>query len=189
MNPRQARFGAALRSGIYEVVAIRKLARRLPYMLLFSVIWVILNEKIGWEQIVTGLVLSLAALAITDSQLLLSDYTWVYRINPLRLLRYAAVLLGQIYASGFSAIVRIVRGRDDTDIVRYETALDDDLAVALLANAVTLTPGTVTVDIGEEDGRQHLEILTFTPMASQAAIRRLERILSRETTVKGEPEC
>ncbi len=95
-------------------------------MLLFSVIWVILNEKIGWEQIVTGLVLSLAALAITDSQLLLSDYTWVYRINPLRLLSYAAVLLGQIYASGFSAIARIIRGRDDTDIVRYETALDDD---------------------------------------------------------------
>jgi hypothetical protein len=47
----------------------------------------------------------------------------------------------------------------------------------------------VTVDIGEENGRQHLEILTFTPMASQSAIRRLERILGRETARKGEPGC
>ncbi|NLO36920.1 MAG: Na+/H+ antiporter subunit E [Clostridiaceae bacterium] len=158
-------------------------------MLLFTVIWVILNEKIGWESIGTGFVLSLAVLAITDSQLLLSDYAWIYRINPLRLLRYAAVLLGQIYASGFAAIGRIVRGRDDSEIVRYVTGLDDDLAVALLANAVTLTPGTVTVDIGEEDGRQHLEILTFVPMTSQASIRRLERILGGKTTRKQEPGC
>lgn len=163
---------------------IKKLLRRLPYMVTFTLIWVILNEKLGWQQILTGCILSLAVLAFTNSQLLMGDYRHIYSIRFQTLLRYFVYLIGQIYKSGFTVIARIIRGHDAVQFIDYEATLIDELSLTLLANAITLTPGTVTVDLD----RQVLQVLSFEDAAtvrkqhgvdSQQSIRSIERILQR----------
>ncbi|MDW7657420.1 MAG: Na+/H+ antiporter subunit E [Bacillota bacterium] len=153
-------------------------------MVTFTLIWVILNEKLGWQQIVTGCILSLAVLAFTNSQLLMEDYRHIYSIRLFTLIRYFIYLIAQIYKSGFTAIARIIRGHDAVQFNDFESTLDDDLSLTLLANAITLTPGTVTVDLN----RHVLKVLSFEEVStskknhsadSQLSIRTIERILHR----------
>jgi multicomponent Na+:H+ antiporter subunit E len=66
------------------------------------------------------------------------------------LLIFLVILLWKIYAASFKVAWRVLTGRIHPRIVHFRTRLKYDLARALLANAVTLTPGTVTLDLEED---------------------------------------
>lgn len=123
----------------------------------FTGFWLILNESLALSQILTGLLLSTVSLLFTNRYLLECDYLVTYAIKPGVLLHYAMYLFVQIYLSGFSAILKIIKGEDAVKIIEYETCLSNDLGICLLANAITLTPGTVTIG---KNGRL-LQILAF----------------------------
>jgi multicomponent Na+:H+ antiporter subunit E len=64
-----------------------------------------------------------------------------------QLLIYLIWLIGQIVRANLSVIARVLGGGIDPAIVRIRTNARTDLGRTLFANAITLTPGTVTVDI------------------------------------------
>jgi multicomponent Na+:H+ antiporter subunit E len=65
-----------------------------------------------------------------------------------QLLIYLFWLIGQIIRANLSVVARVLgAGRIDPAIVRIRTNARTDLGKALFANAITLTPGTVTVDV------------------------------------------
>ncbi|PNX47524.1 MAG: cation:proton antiporter, partial [Thermoplasmata archaeon M11B2D] len=45
---------------------------------------------------------------------------------------------------------RVITGRINPGIVKIHPDLKTDLGITMLANSITLTPGTLTVDIDEE---------------------------------------
>lgn len=118
-------------------------------MAAYTFTWVILNESLEWYIIAVGLCLSLVVLFFTDTHLLMNSYSRAYQLRPLVLLKYLVLLIIQIYKSGFSVIRRIIAGKDDVCIIEHPSYLEDGLSQILLANAITLTPGTVTLDIVE----------------------------------------
>jgi multicomponent Na+:H+ antiporter subunit E len=63
---------------------------------------------------------------------------------------YLAVMLASIYLASFRVAVSIVTGRINPRIVHFRTRLSSEIARALLANSITLTPGTVTLDLDED---------------------------------------
>jgi multicomponent Na+:H+ antiporter subunit E len=67
----------------------------------------------------------------------------------IRLLVYLVWLLSEIVKANISVIARVLSPirSIDPDIVRLKASGKSDLARALFANSITLTPGTVTVDI------------------------------------------
>src|SRR5262245_40366904 len=68
-----------------------------------------------------------------------------------QLLIYLAWLIGQIIRANLSVVARVLgAGGIDPAIVRIRTNARTDLGRALFANAITLTPGTVTVDVNGE---------------------------------------
>ena len=109
------------------------------------------------------------------------DYLDVYAIKPEVLLHYSLYLFIQIYQSGFSAILKIIKGEDAVKIINYETCMRNELGICLLANAITLTPGTVTIG---KNGRL-LQILafqdenTFTDITEGKSCSPYEMILRR----------
>lgn len=136
---------------------MKKLASRLRPVPLFMAVWIILNEEISWQQILTGLVFSLIALYVTNTMLLKGDYASTFRIRFLTLLRTFITIIAQVYVSGIKTIPHIWRGRGEVAIDDYTSTLDQELPLAMLAMAVTLTPGTVTVNLAE----RNLQILHF----------------------------
>lgn len=155
------------------------MAGHAPYAALYTLTWVILKEDFSWPQVLVGLVFAVMAIAMTKSTLLAEEYRGLYGINLFRLVGFYLLLIPLMYKSGLSAIGRIIRGQDDVCIVRYTSQLQDDLLLMLLANAITLTPGTVTVKIAAND----LQILSFKSLTDSSmqndfkSVRRIERIL------------
>ncbi|MEX1197261.1 MAG: Na+/H+ antiporter subunit E [Pseudohongiellaceae bacterium] len=70
-----------------------------------------------------------------------------------QLLRYWVYLVGQILLSNIKMVKIILSPNPDIDprIIRVRTRQNSELGRVVLGNSVTLTPGTVTVDIrGDE---------------------------------------
>ena len=120
----------------------------LSVAILLSIFWLLLSGHY------VALILGLGALSI----LLV---TWfVYRMdrvdgesNPLRLgvglLQYLAWLMWQVVLSNLHLLKLAFQGPTalSPQIIRYETTLKSDFEKFLLANSITLTPGTITMKI------------------------------------------
>lgn len=69
-----------------------------------------------------------------------------------RALAYGLFLVKEIVAANIAVIKLIYSGKElEPLLVRFNTGLDSDAARVLLANSITLTPGTITVELeGDE---------------------------------------
>ena len=68
--------------------------------------------------------------------------------------------------------------------LRLRTKLKSDIGLTFLANSITLTPGTTTVDIDKPNGYIYVHILSLKegrdkPEDRQYVVDRFERILER----------
>ena len=68
-------------------------------------------------------------------------------------------------------------------IVKVKTSLRSDTALTFLANSITLTPGTMSVDVDRADGILYIHWIDVQARdvagASRLIVERFERILSR----------
>jgi len=86
----------------------------------------------------------------------------------LRLPRYVPWLLGQIALASVDVLFRVLGLRPvDPCVLRFKPDLDSDFGRVTLANSITLTPGTVTIDV-EEDGT--FLVHAIAPEAAAAVI-------------------
>lgn len=62
---------------------------------------------------------------------------------------YFFKLIFEIYKSSFSHILRIIKGNCNPTIVNVQLDLRDPFLIMLISNSITLTPGTITIDVNE----------------------------------------
>ena len=58
--------------------------------------------------------------------------------------------------------MRVITGRINPGIVRISPGLKTDLGVLLLANSITLTPGTLSVEVDEESGDLFVHVINVS---------------------------
>ncbi len=70
-----------------------------------------------------------------------------------RLIIYFFYLIWQILVAGVDVALRVMRPKLDISpgIIKVRTPLRDDLSVTLNANSITLTPGTITIDVEQDE--------------------------------------
>ena len=130
-----------------------------PLAVLLFVFWVILSGKIDFFHLAAGAVSSLAIAAATCRLYALSPPVGPAGRHPfwtfpwIRLAAYAPWLARQIVVSSFQ-VARIVlspKMKIRPSVVKFDYPLPHNIARATLANSITLTPGTVTIDVrGDE---------------------------------------
>ena len=126
------------------------------FLMLFSV-WLILNGKITLEICLFGVavcsVIYFAACRVTGFSVK-KDWFFIRRI-PYGI-AYAAVLFWEIVKANCAVVRVILSGRKpDPAIVVFSVPLQTEWAKVLLANAITLTPGTITVSVEGDRFRVH----------------------------------
>ena len=76
-------------------------------------------------------------------------------LNPKRWLLLFIYAIGPFFWSltkaNFDVAYRIITGKIKPGIVKIHPGLKTDLGITLLANSITLTPGTLTVDVDKEN--------------------------------------
>lgn len=116
--------------------------------LLFFAIWVILNSRITLEVVLFGVVIATLMFAFICKFM---DYSikkelWFFK-NFFLLLWYLIVLIVEILKANFAVVKMIfsVKYQIEPALVSFKSPLKTGFANFLLANSITLTPGTITV--------------------------------------------
>lgn len=149
-------------------------------LLLFFFIWIVFNGKITVEITLFGIVI--AALVFTFICRFM-DYSpqkeMVLYKRSLYLLGYVWVLGVEIVKANLAVIHMILTNREIMEpvIVRFRTNLKTDFAKVLLANSITLTPGTITVSLEEDEYLVHcLDNSLAEGMEDSIFVKMLEKI-------------
>jgi multicomponent Na+:H+ antiporter subunit E len=139
---------------------MRQLARRWPWLVLLTAAWVLLQGEATAGNLLGGLAASILVLALAP----LSIERRRHRIHVLGLVRY----LGFVAWSLVTSSIDVVRTslvptppRLRSGIVRCELPGASPLVTTLVANAITLTPGTLTLaaDASTDPAVLHVHVL------------------------------
>ncbi len=112
------------------------------------IFWIILSGKLTAEILITGVFVSAAVFLFARSFLSwsFSKERAVYKLIPLAVL-YFLTLVVEIFKANLSVMPYIFgRKKPAGVVVRFDTELKSDMANVVLANSITLTPGTITLD-------------------------------------------
>ena len=122
--------------------------------ILFLFAWIIFNGKVTLEILIFGVIIAAAMLLFMCKFM---DYSLKKELNVYKksgwFLAYVALLLREIVKANLAIIPKILTIQEEMEpiIVSFRTTLKSDFTKMLLANSITLTPGTITVSLeGDE---------------------------------------
>lgn len=127
-------------------------------LIIFFLAWIIFNGQVTLEIILFGLAISAAVFWFMCRFM---DYSlkkeWKLYKSVGFFFRYAVVLLKEIIKANLDIIPRIYTIEETMEpvIVKFKVNLKSDFTRVLLANSITLTPGTITVALEENEYTIH----------------------------------
>ncbi|CDN53160.1 Na(+)/H(+) antiporter subunit E [Neorhizobium galegae bv. officinalis bv. officinalis str. HAMBI 1141] len=116
--------------------------------LVFAVVWVTVTGSATLQNLIFGFVLSTLALWIVRDEMGARGY-W-RRLG--RILSLLALFLKELALSAWKVAVLVMSPRMDLKpgIFAFPLTVTRDFEITLLANLITLTPGTLSVDVSED---------------------------------------
>lgn len=125
-------------------------------VLLFA-FWMLLSGNTQIKFITYGVLTSVIASWVCYPLLLVSNLAgtkkyFIFGINPFKLIYYFFWLMWQLILANIDVIKATVRPELQINpcVVRFRYKADNPMAEVILANSITLTPGTVTMNVTPE---------------------------------------
>ena len=122
---------------------------RILTAIVFTLLWIGVTGSASIPNILFGLLIAAAAAwLVRDDR---HEFRFA-RIRPLKLLKLGWVFLVELLKSGIRIAIVVTRKElvVNPAIVAYPLKVTRDFEITLLANLITLTPGTMSVDLSED---------------------------------------
>lgn len=121
------------------------------FIILFGT-WLLLTWSLAPAQVIAGIVITLIVIGLVGDLFIFKARA----LNPVRIfwaILYIPYLLWFIIEANFDVAYRVISPEMPIrpGIVKIKTSLTSDIARTALANSITLTPGTMTVDINNDE--------------------------------------
>jgi multicomponent Na+:H+ antiporter subunit E len=155
--------------------------RRLSLFVLLLAAWVLLvwpfvpGKGIAWQDVLAGLVVALlATLVMRPTEPASPDVPCCCPCGLLWIVPYLGVLAWYVLKANLDVAYRVLHPDMPIKpgIVRVKTRLRGPAAITLLANSITLTPGTLTVN-ASEDGTLYVHWIYVTSTNDDEAAREI----------------
>ena len=161
--------------------------RRLIYFVLAFLVWVLAawpfaDGRVDLQVVVAGLIAAALAALLFHDILPKEHHIFVSPIRVFWLLVYIPVFFYYVIRANLDVVYRALHPAMPIrpGIVKIKTNLKSDSAVTALANSITLTPGTLTVDL-TDDGFLYVHWInvkdTDVEKATAHIVSRFERLL------------
>jgi multicomponent Na+:H+ antiporter subunit E len=130
--------------------------------ILCFIFWLLLTLSLSPRDLVLGVLVSLGA-ALFSARFFVHEEAY-HLYNPVRLFRllyyFIFVFMGELIKANWDVAKRALSPKLPVrpGIVKVPSEVKSDYAQAMLANSITLTPGTITMDIAEEDDQAYYYI-------------------------------
>jgi multicomponent Na+:H+ antiporter subunit E len=127
--------------------------RRIILILFCFAVWLLLTWTLNWQHLVVGCVVAIVTgisfgfLYKNDSLKILNIVRWFWALV------YIPVFVWEMAKANVDVASRVLLGRlrpIKPGIVKVRTKLKSEMGKVFLANSITLTPGTLTVDLKDE---------------------------------------
>ena len=144
--------------------------------LVFLIIWIIFNEKLNLEILLFGLVISAAVFAFVCKCM---DYSIQKELHFYQkvpgMLRYVFALVKEILVANLHVCRMILSEEEEIDpaLVQFQTDMETPAGRAFYANAITLTPGTITVSLEDDTYAVHCLDESLAQGLSDAKLERM----------------
>ena len=115
------------------------------------------------EELIIGAVLAVVVGAVLRNRFIGKD---LRMLNPRRWFTFIAYLFPFFFAmakANIDVAYRVITGRINPAILKINPKLDRDLAITMLANSITLTPGTLSVDVDPETNELYVHWINVKP--------------------------
>ena len=121
------------------------------FLLLFA-LWLVFNGQITLEIVIIGALVSAALYFFCCKFLGFSFKKDLIIVRELPLIfSYIFNLIIEVIKAAFATTLLIFKkGQPNSSIIKFKSGLKTETARVLLANSITLTPGTITVDLTDD---------------------------------------
>lgn len=148
--------------------------------LLFFLVWLIFNGNVTLEIVIFGLVIAAVMFAFICKFMGHSIHKeLIYMKKSGYFFRYILILIREIFKANMAVIHLILTDREEVEpvMISCHTDLKTDMAKAILANSITLTPGTITVSMEENELVVHcLDKSMADGMEDSVFVKMLEKL-------------
>jgi len=131
--------------------------RRLIYFVLAFVIWILLtwpfvDGKIDIQVVIAGLIASVIVAVLFHEILPKEHHIFISPVRVFWFLVYVPVFFYYMMKANLDVVYRALHPKMPIrpGIVKIKTTLKTESGITALANSITLTPGTLTVDLTDD---------------------------------------
>jgi len=133
--------------------------------LIYLVLTIGSGNIILWNaaELIIGAIFALLVAALVKNRYLGKS---LRMLNPVRWFIWLIYLFPFFFAMAVANVdvaYRVITGRINPGIVKISPNLKNDMALTILANSITLTPGTLSVDVDEETNDLYVHWINVQP--------------------------
>ena len=155
--------------------------RRVIYFIVALIIWIIaawpfVDGKLDVQVMLAGVVASFIVAILFHEMLPKEHHVFVSPVRIFWAIVYVPVFFYYVIKANLDVVYRALHPRMPIrpGIVKIKTALKTDSAITALANSITLTPGTLTVDL-TDDGHLFVHWINVKSDDVEQATRHIAR--------------
>jgi multicomponent Na+:H+ antiporter subunit E len=128
--------------------AATRLRHQGPLIVWLVLVWILLWGTWSWANLLSGLLVALAVLTLLP----LPHVVGGTRVRPVPLLVFVGHFVADLFTSGAEVAWQALRpgGVRRTAIVRVQLRADSDLLLTMVAEATSLVPGSLVLDLDRE---------------------------------------
>jgi len=156
--------------------AVTRLRHQIPLVAWLVLVWILLWGTWSWANVLSGLVVALAVLVLLP----LPHVVGGVRVRPVPLLVFLGHFTVDLLVSAAQVAWVAVRpgGVQQSAIVRVQLRADSDLILTMVAEATSLVPGSLVLDLDREERLITVHLLHVDD--EEAVAREKEDVLRTE---------
>jgi len=129
-----------------------KIVRIILTTLYLMVGWILFTGTVARSSLFLGLIFSALIASVMYSVFIEAEEAHRRSLLPHAhwLVLYVLLMIYKMYIASFNVLFNVIRGDINPRIVHFRTKLTSDVGRVILANSITLTPGTITVNLDDD---------------------------------------
>lgn len=156
---------------------------RIALFILAFLVWTGLTWPPDWQHVFIGVLVACFVAFMTGDMFVERPHSPRSPARYFWFLYYIPLFVWECLKANIDVVYRVAHPDlpIKPGIVKVKTKLKSDTGLTFLANSITLTPGTLSVDVDKENGFLYVHWINVKDIerATQLIVHRFERILER----------
>lgn len=158
---------------------------RIILFILAFFVWTLLNWVVDWQHLFVGVFVAALVSFLTGDMFVQRPHLLKHIERYLWFIYYIPIFLWEMFKANIDVAYRVSHPNlpIKPGIVKVKTSLKSDTGLTFLANSITLTPGTLSVDVDQRKGYLYVHWIYVKDKdiegATKIIVHRFESILMR----------